>query len=85
MKKRFITKCMMNKIINSKSKVEFLWKFWTRLCYSVQLTVIALVSKRYQFDVTDKRILIDSKIVASDRTSKGGVEKSSSRHGSVIG
>lgn len=75
----------MNKIINSKSKVEFFSKVWTRLCYSVQLTVIALVSKRYQFDVTDKRILIDSKIVASDRTPKGGVEKSSSWHGSVIG
>lgn len=48
------------------------------LLLCIQLTVIALVSKRYQFDVTDKRILIDSKIVASDRTSKGGVEKSSS-------
>lgn len=80
MKKLFITlACKMNKIINSKSKVEFFFsKFWTRICYSVQLIVIALVSKRYQFDVTGKPILIDSKIVASDRTSKGGVEKSSS-------
>ena len=78
MKKHFITACIMNKIINIKSKVEFFFEVLDSTLLLCIANRNSISQQRYQFDVTDKRILIDSKIVASDRTSKGGVEKSSS-------
>lgn len=76
----------MNKIINILcQKLNFFFEVLDSTLLLCIANRNSISQQRYQFDVTDKRILIDSKIVASDRTSKGGVEKSSSWHGSVIG